>query len=358
MRQGRPLRFLALVLGGWVTARTVVLWPTGETSRGSTERARHGAVARAGSPWQVKSTEAEPSAGLVSHPADGRRSWVATAPSTGRPLPRTLAQVGHDRFRDDANKAMAAAPAKDEAAVALASAPDPTTVADVPGAPSASGEPAVATASSRSAQSAARLHGDTYLVARPIGGDSLAFGQLGASQAGMRVTYALDDAHRLALSARVSTPLRGSGREAAFGVDLRPTRLPIHLLAEARLPLDGGPARPAAQLIGGFAHHLPLGSMAEAYAQGGGVYRRGGFADGAARLTRTLAATRLVSLDLGAGVWGAAQRGVTRLDVGPTLGLTLPARGGSVRLAIDYRRRAAGRARPGSGPAVSLGSSF
>lgn len=203
-----------------------------------------------------------------------------------------------------------------------------------------------------------RWHGDLYLIARPTGGDSLAFGQLGASQGGARVTYAVDKAGHVALSARASAPLRGVGREAALGVDIRPTRLPVHLLAEQRLPLDGGPARPALQLIGGGAIHLPFRLVAEGYAQAGGVHRRGAFADGSARLTRKVLARRGFVLDLGAGAWGAAQRGIARLDTGPTLGLTLPAPHRTVRLAVDYRLRVAGRSRPGTGPAVSLGSSF
>ena len=202
------------------------------------------------------------------------------------------------------------------------------------------------------------LHGGTWLIARPSGGDNLAFGQLGASQTGVRLTYMLSDPRHIALSGRISAPLRGAGREAAAGVDWQPTRLPIHLLAEQRFPLGGGAARPAVQVIGGGGLRLPLKLAIEAYAQLGGVYRRGGFADGSARLSRAVLRRTIFTLDLGAGAWGAAQRRVGRLDLGPTLGLTLPARDGTVRLAIDYRLRLAGRAQPGSGPAVSLGSSF
>lgn len=211
---------------------------------------------------------------------------------------------------------------------------------------------------SRAPPPASRLHGDAWLIARNGGGDNLSFGQLGASQAGLRLTYAVDADRHLALSGRLSTPLRGAGREAGLGADWQPTRLPLHLLAEARVPLDGGPARPAAQVIGGGVLHLPLRLDAEGYGQAGGVYRRGGFADGAARVTRLITSRHGVRFDLGVGGWGAAQRHVARVDAGPTAALTLPARGATIRLAVDYRLRVAGRARPGSGPAVSLGSSF
>ncbi|WP_425228592.1 hypothetical protein [Sphingomonas sp.] len=209
-----------------------------------------------------------------------------------------------------------------------------------------------------SSHAAARLRGDTWLVARPGGGESLAFGQLGASQAGARVTYAVDAARRIALSARLSTPLSGHGREAAVGVDWQPTRLPVHLLVEERLPLDSGSAEPAVALIGGAAVRLPLRITLETYAQGGAVHRRGAFADGSARLSHALLRRHAVAMDVGAGVWGAAQRDASRFDIGPELGVTLPVRGATVRLAVDYRRRVGGRARPGSGPALVLGGSF
>lgn len=208
--------------------------------------------------------------------------------------------------------------------------------------------------------STSRWAGDSWLVARPDGGQSLAFGQLGASQVGGRLTYAVDAARRVRLSARASTPLRGSasGREAAAGVDWRPTDWPVHLLVEARLPLDGGAAAPAAQVVAGIAGRLPFRMEVDAYGQAGAVHRRGGFADGAIRVGRALAELRVARIDLGAGAWGAAQRGAARLDVGPTLGILLPAKGRSVRLSMDYRARIAGQARPGSGPALTLGSSF
>lgn len=209
-----------------------------------------------------------------------------------------------------------------------------------------------------SAASAARLHGDAWTIARPRGGDSLAFGQLGASQAGLRLTYALGDARRVALSARVATPLSGRGHEGAAGLDWRPTPLPVHLLADLRVPLDGGVARPAVQLIGGAALRLPAQLQAEGYAQAGAVSRRGAFVDGATRVTRALFTHGRVEFDMGAGAWGAAQRGVARLDVGPTASVTLPLGAAAIRLGADYRLRLAGRARPGSGPAVTLGSSF
>lgn len=361
MTRGRPLRFLALVLGGWVAVRLAVLWPGGVASVApavaepgrSPARVAHGAsgvVARLlppRLPGGPRATEGQ-------HQGPVSKMLVARVdPPSRRP-----AQLDPGLRRGGERDGITVEPIEPGAGTTSAAAQPPARQAHLDPHPSAGASLPPPAPLSATATLSSRWHGDLYLIARPSGGDGLAFGQLGASQGGARITYALGEARRLALSARVSTPLRGTGREAALGIDVQPTRLPVHLLAEQRLPLDGGQARPALQLIGGGVVHLPLRLIAEGYAQAGAVHRRGGFADGSVRLTRRLLGRRGFAVDLGAGAWGAAQRGVARLDTGPTLGLTLPAPGRTVRLAVDYRLRVAGRARPGSGPAVSLGSSF
>lgn len=203
-----------------------------------------------------------------------------------------------------------------------------------------------------------RVAGDVWLVMRPGGGDSLAFGQLGASQGGARVTYALDMRRRAALSARLSSPISGRGAEAGVGVDLRPTSLPVHLLVEERFGLDRGGARPAAGVIAGTSSALPGRVRLDTYAQGGAVWRRGGFVDGAALLARPVLERGGMRVEIGGGAWGAAQRRVSRLDFGPSAAFVIPAAGTALRLQADYRFRLRGHARPGSGPALTLGGSF
>jgi hypothetical protein len=57
-------------------------------------------------------------------------------------------------------------------------------------------------------------------------------------------------------------------------------------------------------------------------------------------------------------MWGGAQRGAARLDVGPAASLSLPIADRNLRLSFEYRRRVAGRAAPGSGPVLAIGSDF
>ncbi|MGY2734319.1 hypothetical protein [Sphingomonas sp. UYP23] len=186
-------------------------------------------------------------------------------------------------------------------------------------------------------------------------------GQLGGSQAGVRLAYALDVERRVALVGRMTSPLTSGLREASLGVEWQPTKLPLRLVAEQRFALTGGHGGPGVGAIGGIgpiaiAHDVRL----EAYAQAG-IIRRAAtepYVDGALRVTHPVATLGEIRCDLGAGVWGGAQRGATRLDLGPSLGVALPLGKQSVRLALDWRERVVGEAHPESGPALTLGTDF
>lgn len=185
--------------------------------------------------------------------------------------------------------------------------------------------------------------------------------QLGGSQAGVRLTYALDTARRLSLAGRISTALASRQSEAAIGLDWKPTALPIHLIAEQRIGLDRARGGPSLGLIGGFGP-TPLASwlLIDGYAQGGGIVRDGieGFVDGAVRLSHPIGNLGPARIELGLGAWGAAQRGAARLDAGPAASAILPIAGRSFRISLEWRQRLAGRATPSSGPALSIGTDF
>ncbi|MEA1083665.1 hypothetical protein SFC76_05275 [Sphingomonas sp. CD22] len=205
-----------------------------------------------------------------------------------------------------------------------------------------------------------RVAGSGWLIVRAGGEASVPASQIGGSQAGLRLTYPLDSAQHVALSARVSAPLAGTGKEIALGIDWQPTRAPLHILAEQRLAVDGGASGPMLGLVGGFGPTpVRRDLVLEGYGQSGVVVRRGGgfFADGALRAARPLGAIRRVTIDAGAGLWGGVQPGAGRLDIGPTIGLVLPLEP-RMRLVADWRQRVAGPSRPGSGPALSLGTGW
>lgn len=338
MTNGRPLRFLLVTLAGWTALRVAMLWPAAviapAVAAGRTDaraQAGVGATAMSGAVGAQPTT-----AGI------GRKAVMAASPVSRREDP-------HHSARPDSTDG------------SLVMAAIPPARVGVPGALVPPTAPIPRPASSSAPASRPRLAGSAWLIARGGSDGTLLGGQLGGSQAGVRLTYALGSGRRVALAARVASPLSGRGREAALGVEWRPTAAPVRIVAEQRLSLDGGQGGPTLMAVGGIdPTPVAAGFRLEGYAQAGVIARDGveGFGDGAVRLARRMVTAGRVVLDAGAGGWGAAQRGARRLDVGPTLGLVVPVGPRSIRLTLDYRTRIAGDAHPGSGPALSIGSDF
>jgi hypothetical protein len=105
---------------------------------------------------------------------------------------------------------------------------------------------------------------------------------------------------------------------------------------------------------------LPGGLRADAYLQAGYVAGRfaTAFVDGQGRVERPVARIGDAELAVGAGIWGGAQKGAARLDIGPTAALAFRLGEARGRVAADYRFRLAGGAEPSSGPAVTLSAGF
>ncbi|WP_333573800.1 hypothetical protein [Sphingomonas sp.] len=206
-----------------------------------------------------------------------------------------------------------------------------------------------------------RWSGSAWLALRPGQGIGAApaAGQLGGSQYGVRLVRALGSRGKLAAFGRVAGPMRGAGAEAALGLEWRPFAAPLRLAVERRFGLDGGPGGTGVGVVAGVDHGI-AGFRLEAYGQAGMILRNRPepYADGALRLTRAAPLARAAEPAIGFGVWGAAQRGAERLDIGPTVVARLPAGALHARIALDWRQRIAGRARPGSGIALTLGSDF
>ncbi len=329
---GRPLRFVALVAIGWASTRTIMLWPEGATLPQAIEAAfpllpAQAATAQAPRPVPPTVMPHRPVA-MAIHAIP----LVATGPVAQHsdPARADLAMLGLISFGRE----------------------------EVLGAPSgALPRPAAPVLIPQSAQPS-RWSASAWLVTRR--GASSGGPMLGGDQAGMRVAYH-PGSGRIALFARLTTPLAGRGSEAAAGIEWQPTTAPVRVVVEYRAGLDGAPGGPAVGVVTGlYAVPLPLDFSLEAYGQAGAVARAriDPFADGALRVTHQIATAGRTRLDLGAGAWGAAQRGVTRLDIGPSAVASVPVGDNALRLALDWRERVAGNARPGSGPALSVGADF
>ncbi|HEY9581146.1 MAG TPA: hypothetical protein VIR65_14930 [Rhizorhapis sp.] len=209
----------------------------------------------------------------------------------------------------------------------------------------------------------------SWLLYRPDHGNaSLAnAGQLGASQVGARLAYDLSPkaAYSLAMHARVTSALQSPlGTEAALGMTWRPARsLPLAFSVERRIAVAEGGRNAFAAYAAGGAGPVPLmqGVLLEGYAQAGvvGASRTDPFIDG--RITvghRLQAVAGEKDLMVGIALSGGAQPSLSRLDIGPQISARLPIGKGHARLALEWRQRIAGRARPPSGLAVILSSDF
>ncbi|HEU0099749.1 MAG TPA: hypothetical protein VFQ67_13375 [Allosphingosinicella sp.] len=344
MTRSAPLRFLAIVLGGWAALRTALvapLWPTPPAGAAVEAAPLRNAAATA-----VRQVRAPPAARAAARaPVERKRTFAETRLAA---LPALAASPSPPKSR--ALPPPAAPPAA-PAAIGRAAASPPAR--PLPAEPA---EPAL-----RAAR-AGRWSLSAWAFVRSGGPVPLAAGGLlGGSQAGARLAFRLnrDRGRPLALSARLSGPARRqAGAEAALGIDWRPARrFPAHVLAERRQALGRDGRSAFALTVYGGASDTRIGRFRlDAYAQAGlvGAGSPDPFGDGSARLSLPLNAR----LRLGAGAWAAAQPGLSRLDLGPHAALRLPVAGRVVTLAADWRLRVAGNARPGSGPALTLASDF
>ncbi len=216
----------------------------------------------------------------------------------------------------------------------------------------------VPTTTARAAAKLDRIQLTTWALLREDSStDSLASGAtLGGSQAGARIAYNFTP--QVAATLRTTSTVGRSGGEVALGARIQPVRgLPLWVTTERRQRLGrygGGRNAFALFLEGGlWDRPLPMHFRLDAYFQGGvvGFNSRDAFIDGAVTATRPV----YRNFSAGLGLWGGAQPGVSRVDIGPRV--TMKVRD-NLRVHVDYRQRLTGNAEPGSGPALTLAGDF
>ena len=385
-RRGHPLLALILLMVSWVGARAA-MWEAPKVTAveaampaaAMPEALRPAKALRPAAPRIVPS--ASPSAPLLA-PADGPLNQEPAGPITppaitqptiiateaagvpaseSAPAPRKRQTAADSAGHQELYSAAMSMPTIDES-----SAMESPRSARLPGAAAL-----VQTAGSR-------WSGDAWLVLRDGGngfnapgaglpGVVVPVGFYGGSQAGAVLRYRLSLTSPLqpALYLRASGGLEyPRGEEVAVGFAVRPlAKAPFSLMAEARVTrtTSGTIVRPAAAVVSQLPPAmLPLGLRGEAYVQAGYVGGRDAtaFVDGQARAEKPVLRSGRFELRAGGGAWGGAQRGASRLDVGPTATLSLPIGPAGARVSADYRIRVAGQAAPGSGAVLTLSAGF
>lgn len=224
------------------------------------------------------------------------------------------------------------------------------------------------------------LSGHAWLIVRQRSGQNLPLrdlavfqlpGQLpgqsyGGSQVGAQLALRMageTDRH-ISLTARVSTALASSGEEeVAVGAKVKPLqRIPITIHAEQRFNLANTRFRGTAVYAAGGTgpDTLPGQLTVETYGQGGYLFGNTDtyFFDAAATVQRDVLKSRLGKVTAGLGLWAGGQRGVSRIDIGPSAKVILPLGETQARVGLDWRQRISGTARPGSGLTVSVSTGF
>jgi hypothetical protein len=354
--RGQPLVALLLLIGSWVAVRAITL-TFDMSASAATERP---AVVAAGlanpsgmaAPAQIQLVE--PRARASAYPV---RIALGASPALADARPR------------------ARAPEK-LATLALIPAPVTTALMAPTSAATPPPEPAPLKPSARAifvpSVAPSRWSGDAWLLVRRGGAERSTAGfapaTYGASQAGAVIRYRLDPAsdRRPSAYVRGSVALEGfREEEVALGLSARPVAgLPVVAAVEARVNRQAAGTRVRSAA---FAYtELPpvkllLGARAEIYGQAGYV---GGnfataFADGQVRADRQVVRLGDTELRAGGGVWGGAQKGASRLDIGPSATVNLPiGTSAGARLEIDWRFRVSGNAEPRSGPTLTLAAGF
>ncbi|WP_174274403.1 hypothetical protein [Sphingomonas bacterium] len=349
--KGRQARFLLATIACWSMARAYLLWPApAETMPGLP--AFLAPIAPGALRGFVPAAAIAPAFRPAGEIRRGRPAIIADMPdfdwSSGvRAARLAMIELGGGETVSTARMLRHATfayrpPPEDEAAPVPAPAPAPLFP--------------------RQHRPALGVEAQAYLYLRPGGGGATLAdrGTLGGSQIAARIAVPLDP--HLAVAARAYAPLEHRGAEGAIGIDWHPfPEAPLRLSIERRQRIDRqGRSAWSAYLAGGFYRGGGAGRLQfDGYGQAGivGARRRDGFIDGGMRIGYRLP-ERGPPIVIGAGLWGAAQPGVSRVDAGPRAAMTLPIERHSLTLAIEGRFRAAGHSSPGSGVALTLASDF
>ncbi|MEO9470496.1 hypothetical protein [Parasphingorhabdus sp.] len=374
---GAPLRMFMLLIACWLLGR--LLWEGAMLPGSSAGDVEHVAVRAARSQSELRDAEHQRNVHPLKRTNFRVDTLQAAVPANRVSVKRFESsccraqdQVGSNIALQPASARMGGGVNHDNHAQAEQSVPSTTPLSLEP--------PSQMILSKNSLSEDKALTGYAWLVARQGSGQypslrDLAGFQLpgqspgqpyGGSQAGgqLALRIAGQSGRNLSLTARISTALASSGEEEiALGVKVKPLRrIPVTIHAEQRFNLDRARSRGAAIFAAGGTGPDPLpGKLTlETYGQGGYLFgdRASYFFDAAATVQRDVVKSDIGQVTAGPGLWAGGQKGVSRIDVGPSMKVILPLGETQARVGLDWRQRVSGTALPGSGLTVSVSAGF
>ena len=385
--RGQPLVILALLLGSWIFLRAMTWHEPAWIGAGQSLLAESVSASNPGGRTEVVAHYREGASGYdmpgmslpvpampVPSPywegnpavpywqAEHDRAGLVPQPSRNRmPFPHEPGQQGQEPMLAAGHQLMWMA--------ALARVAVPPEIASYVGQSVAAAPAPVPLSPGLASSSTDRWSADAWMLMRREGVSAAPASRplYGASQIGAVVRYKLapQSRHRPIAYVRGSSAMGViQESEVAAGLGMRPiSSLPLVLAAEARAFRSGGETsfRPAGLAYTELAPvEMPMGLRAVTYLQGGyvgGAFKTP-FIDGQLRLDGDLMSIAGIDLRLGGGIWGGAQKGAKRLDIGPGASARLQLMGRPSQVSMDWRFRVAGDAEPGSGPALTVATGF
>ncbi|MET0361753.1 MAG: hypothetical protein ABW048_08395 [Sphingobium sp.] len=373
MIQGRPIRFLVTTLGGWTVLRIVMLMPTPTNVLLPTKAVLAQATTAlpfAGSDWMFPRRGGAPYAPWRrSAPAAVERGPVAGGSAGSLPARRVVDRgwaAGTGALGGGWSSAVADSLLSAQIAFAHDARPPLALASYAPGVGLSPGEAGAPVADSGSGRVDSRWSGAAWMLWRQ---DDPGRTRLGGAQAGVRIDYALSaqSALRPTLYGRASSALHGvAGAEVAMGVAVDPQLpFPAVVAVERRQALSPGGRNDFAILVAGGVNPVSVGRgfRLDGYGQAGivGLGQRDAFIDGRLTLERPIGRNRdddRAGPAIGAAIWGGAQPGAARFDIGPQASMRVRLGHASMRLGAEWRAQVAGNAAPSSGPAFTIGADF
>lgn len=371
---GRPLRFVALVISAWIAGRIWMLAPLYPPASLDKNAQQVAVISLTSAKMRNEPASTMPHAAAVK--ASGAAPWIVTAPrQTGGAQPEPAPTLGWQTVALDAVLSANLGYYRRKVTLAGYASGDATGSGNGLSAVQQGELLASFPAGKLPTSDTARWSGSAWAFWRPATGATGTAGggqlspTLGGSQAGLRIDWRpFANAPRdLALYGRLSSALaRPAAAEAAVGIGLKPIdTVPVRIAVEQRLAASpGGRTAAAAYVAGGGANRIAaVGIDAEAYVQAGvvGLTRRDAFVDGALSATRDVAQLSTDSrVSVGAALSGGAQPGAARVDIAPLarIRFTPDGSGTHFRLQAEWRTRVAGTAQPKSGLAITFSTDF